>query len=396
MRIKALFVLWMCCLGFSSYGQQEDFPRVFTGLSFDKPTHLTHSGDGTDRIFVLEQAGKIKVFQNSEEVREAHVFLDIKNKVRSGGEQGLLGLAFHPDFKKNKHFYINYTAQEDGQLYTFVSRFEVSSENPDSALINSEEVILQFEQPYGNHNGGTIFFGLDGYLYISTGDGGGGGDPLEAGQDRSTLLGKILRIDVDNREGMRNYSIPKDNPFAGNTENYKEEIFAYGLRNAWKVSQDEENGLIYAADVGQDEMEIINIIEIGKNYGWNIMEGSLCFEPAEDCPREGLELPVFEYPNRRNDCSITGGYVYRGAVNQSIEGYYVFGDYCSGKVWAIRYNGEEVVDELLLSDTDLQISSFGEDEQNELYICDHRGGGIYRLELENPTAKIKDKKVLKK
>ena len=246
---------------------------AFPNLNFDQPVDIQSPKDGTNRIFVLSQPGIVFVFDNDAKTKTKKVFLDIRNKVLYGGEQGLLGLAFHPNFKSNGFFYLDYTI--DNPRRTVVSRFRVSAKDPNKADPGSEVILFEVEQPYSNHNGGQISFGPDGYLYVSLGDGGSGGDPKNNAQNLKSLLGKILRIDVDKKSNGKNYSIPDDNPFKGNKNGNKEEIFAFGLRNVWRFSFDKK-GNLWAADVGQNEWEELNIIEKGKNYGWRIMEGKHC------------------------------------------------------------------------------------------------------------------------
>jgi glucose/arabinose dehydrogenase len=236
---------------------------------------------------------------------------------------------------------------------------------------------LEVPQPYNNHNGGQIVFGPDGYLYISLGDGGSGGDPLSNGQNPSTLLGSILRIDVDSNFKERNYGIPADNPFVGNIQGFREEIFAYGLRNPWRFSFDLFTGWLWAGDVGQNRLEEIDIIESGGNYGWNTMEGSLCFSPQIDCNKTRLELPVWEY-GRDLGVSVIGGFVYRGVRLSELVGAYVYGDYGSGKIWSLQFSDENEPINIELVDTELSIASFGVDKENELYICAF-DGKIYKL-----------------
>lgn len=353
-----------------------DVTPAFPNLSFNQPLDLQYPGDGSGRLFVVERPGVIHVFENDSSVDNSSVFLDIQNRVDDGGqEEGLLGLAFHPDYENNGYFYVNYTAGNPDR--TVISRFRVS-DNPDEADANSETEILTFPQPFSNHNGGQLAFGPDGYLYIAVGDGGGAGDPNDNGQDRTTLLGSILRIDVDSQENGNNYGIPSDNPYAGNEEGYREEIFAYGLRNPWRFSFDADNGDIWAGDVGQNSYEEIDIIEAGNNYGWNIMEGTHCFEPPSGCDQSGLAMPVWEY-GRGEGISVTGGFVYRGPSQESLTGWYVYGDFGSGKIWALDASSPDDPENIELVDTDHSISSFGVDAENELYIVGF-GGSIYRLE----------------
>jgi len=357
---------------------QSNMPTepAFPNLSFINPVDLQHAGDGSNRIFVVEQRGVILVFENRPDVENGAVFLDIRDRVNSGGEEGLLGLAFHPDYRNNGFFYVNYTAASPRR--TVVSRF-TASPDPDIADAANEKIILTFEQPFSNHNGGQIAFGPDGYLYIATGDGGSGGDPQGNGQNRRNLLGKILRIDVDKTSGGREYSIPADNPLANNDAGFREEIFAWGLRNPWRFSFDARTGRLWTGDVGQNRFEEINIIEKGKNYGWNVMEGSQCFQPPAGCDTAGLVKPVAEY-GRSLGVSVTGGYVYYGVRNPELKGKYIYGDFGSGSIWALSYEeGGSIANEQIAS-SGLNISSFGMDETGELYICAFNGGGgIHRF-----------------
>lgn len=353
------------------------YNEAFPYLTFEHPVDIQSPNDGTNRLFVLSQPGIIYVFNNDPDTRNKKVFLDIRGKVLFGGEQGLLGLAFHPNYRDNGFFYLNYTANNPRR--TVISKFKVSASNPFKADPDSEEILLEVEQPYANHNGGQISFGPDGYFYISLGDGGSGGDPLNAGQDRILLLGSILRIDVDSKTNGRNYAIPSDNPFVGNTSGYREEIYAYGLRNVWRFSFDNQNRL-WAADVGQNQWEEINIIEKGKNYGWRIMEGNHCYDPPANCDTTGLTMPVWEYGhNEEGGYSITGGFVYYGSSAPALTGKYIYADYVVGKIWALEYSNGSCKN-TLLSDTDLLISSFGVDQYNELYFASYSTAGkLYKF-----------------
>lgn len=355
---------------------EEALVPAFPNLSFDRPLRILHPGDQTNRLFVVEQRGVISVFENDPDTEQSSPFLNLENRVNdSGNEQGLLGLAFHPDFESNGYFYVNYTAASPGR--TVISRFSTSDGNPNEANPDSELILLTYEQPFSNHNGGHLEFGPDGYLYISSGDGGSGGDPQNNGQDRSTLLGALLRIDVDNPQNGNAYGIPSDNPFIDNDQGYREEIYAWGLRNPWRFSFDADTGDLWAADVGQNSRESIYIIENGNNYGWNILEGSACYPSGDSCDKTGLEQPLFEYSHTSGDRSVTGGYVYRGDKWPGLEGLYIYGDFISGRIWALDTSdpGNPVNTELI--DTSLNISSFGTDQNNELYLCAFNGQ-IYR------------------
>lgn len=348
--------------------------NAFPNLTFSRPLDLQSPEDNSNRLFVVEQGGTIKVFENDESVENTTTFFDIGNRIASSGELGLLGLAFHPNFGTNGFFYVTYTPSND---LAIVSRFKVSATNPNLADVTSETVLLRIPQPFDNHNGGQLAFGPDGYLYISSGDGGGAGDPNGNAQNLNNLLGKILRIDVDVLENGLEYSIPADNPFV-DTQGTRGEIFAYGLRNPWRFSFDEQSGTMWAGDVGQGELEEIDVIENGGNYGWNILEGTMCYN-AVNCETEGTIAPVFEYDHDSNDKSVTGGYVYRGSKVPSLEGLYLYGDFVSGRIWALTTNLGSNLNNQLLLETGLNISSFGTDENNELFVCSF-DGNIYRFE----------------
>ena len=341
--------------------------EAFPGLSFTRPVDFQHAGDNSNRIFVLEQRGVISVFQNDAQTTDKTAFLTIESQVEdSGNEEGLLGLAFHPDYESNGYFYVNYTASNPDR--TVISRFSVSSANPNLADPASELVLLTYDQPFGNHNGGQISFGPDGFLYIAVGDGGRSGDPQGNGQNLKNLLGSILRIDVNNQDGANHYSIPEDNPFAKNTSGFREEIYAYGLRNPWRFSFDTANGQLWTGDVGQNSHEEIDIIKKGGNYGWNTMEGLHCFN-SDDCNRNNLELPIWEYDRDEGDISITGGFVYHGDAIKQLQGLYIYADYVSGRIWSLDFSDPENPINKELLKADFPISSFGVDQNQELYIC---------------------------
>ena len=324
-------------------------------------------------MLVAEQDGRIWAFDpTSSEVPAATEFLDITDRVSSRrSEEGLLGLALDPT--NAAHLYVYYSAADPRR--SVVSRFTLAADrsrvDPDSEL-----VILEVEQPYANHNGGQIAFGPDGYLYIGLGDGGSAGDPLGSGQDTSSLLGAILRIDVSQSGPARLYSIPPDNPFVSGGG--RGEIWAYGLRNPWRFSFDRETGELWAGDVGQNRWEEIDIIQQGGNYGWNRMEGNHCFGARDGCDPTGTVLPVWEYSLDGEPCSVIGGYVYRGSAIPWLRGVYVYGDFCSGEVSGLRYADGQVVEHQRLADTDLRIMSFAEDNDGELYLLSQKSG-IYRL-----------------
>ena len=355
--------------------QPMQVERVFPNLTFTHLTNLAQADDGLDRFFVTEQVGFIRVFSDDQLATGANIFLDITDRVSEAtNEEGLLGLAFDPDYQNNGHFYIHYSAANPRR--SVVSRFSVSQNDPNTADQGSEFVIIEINQPFPNHNSGQLAFGLDGHLYVGLGDGGSGGDPLGHGQNKGTLLGSILRIDVSGVSDDKNYRIPPDNPFVG-VAGAREEIWAFGLRNPWRFAFDEHTGLLWLGDVGQSSQEEIDLVKKGLNYGWNIMEGGNCFSPSVNCDQTGLELPVVEY-SHSDGCSVTGGDVYRNSELPSLLGAYVYGDFCSGKIWGLRYDGNTVTEHMLLVDSDLSITSFGQDLAGNLFILS-RNDGIFRL-----------------
>lgn len=349
--------------------------NAYPKLTFSAPVEYTYANDGTNRVFVVEQAGRIRVFDNNENAATAGTYLDIRNEVEYGGEMGLLGLAFHPKFKENGFFYVNYT--KANPLETVVSRFKVSSASASEVDPASEVVLFKFSQPYSNHNGGKVLFGPDGYLYVATGDGGSGGDPLDNGQDRGSWLGKVLRVDVDAKD-KGNYGIPADNPYKGNKEGLREEIFAYGLRNPWRISFDEK-GQLWAGDVGQNKLEEVDIVTKGGNYGWRIKEGQADFKSSAKGSGNGTIDPIWQYNHDNGDVSITGGLVYRGAANPVLRGKYVYADFASGRVWALTQNGAKAASNQEIVARAGSISAFGEDQKNEMYLCDLGSGKILKL-----------------
>ena len=376
--IHTSIVLLAIFLVTSGVQAQVELSAAFPNLSFVRPVDLQHVDDGTGRLFVVEQAGVIYAIDRSGPEPTASVFLDIQDTAHLGdNEEGLLGLAFHPDFASNGYFYVYYTARNPRR--SAVARYHARPDDPDAADPNSEVLVLEIRQPFTNHNGGQITFGPDGYLYIATGDGGSQKDPAGHGQSLESLLGKILRIDVDHPSGGRDYGIPPDNPFVGRGRDVREEIYAYGLRNPWRFSFDPVNGTIWSGDVGQDAREEVNIIRRGGNYGWNIMEGKLCFNPPEGCDMTGLEKPVWDHQHTNGGRSITGGFVYRGSRVPELLGAYVYADFATGQIWALWYDGQNPPVNTEILDTDLHISSFGVDALNELYLCAF-DGAIYWFE----------------
>lgn len=338
----------------------------------ENPLFLTHAGDGSGWTFIVGQGGLIHIVDANGKLHP-QPFLDIAERITAGGEQGLLGLAFHPSYSANGRFFVNYT---DTNGDTVVAEYQrASEERADPA---SERVLLRIEQPYANHNGGMIAFGPDGYLYIGMGDGGSGGDPHDNGQRLGTLLGKILRIDVDAGD---EYGIPPDNPFV--TDGGRPEIWAYGLRNPWRFSFDRHTGDLFIGDVGQNELEELDALPAGTpggaNLGWRIMEASQCFE-SDDCDTEGLVLPFAEYPTSEG-CAVTGGYVYRGTRFPALAGGYLFADFCGGQIWGVSAAEARAgsTSPRLLLQTQLGIASFGEDQEGELYVTDLNGGAVYQV-----------------
>ena len=378
-------------------GNEGILSSIEIASGFTKPVYVCQPTGEHERLFVLEQKGIINIIKNGKRVRNP--FADLRDRIHNpiftGDERGLLGLAFHPNYQENGFVFVNYTDEDD---HTIVSRFNVS-DDPDKLDEDSEKGLIKLKQPFSNHNGGHMDFGPDGYLYISVGDGGKWGDPYDHAQNIKTLFGSILRIDVDNGDP---YSIPSDNPFI-NDPNAKGEIWMYGLRNVWRFSFDRETGDVYLGDVGQDLWEEIDFVSSeedgGQNFGWRVMEGNHCYYPKVNCNPIGI-LPIFEYPNDANymktlmgmdepnvdGCSVTGGYVYRGSAMPSLQGTYFFADYCSGNIWTFKEeNGKAVdfqnrTDEINLAGGKWTnyISSFGEDNEGELYIVDYNEA-IYKL-----------------
>ena len=399
MYLKKIILL---IIPFLLFAEEKNLSSVLIADGYKKPVFITSYPNNAKLLYIVEQAGLIKLINDGKKL--SRPFFDINKRVvnpnRPGDERGLLGFAFHPNHTNNGKFYINYM-DNDGN--TIVSEFSTNSEL--RANHKSERIILKLKQPYGNHNGGDIQFGPDGYLYISIGDGGKAGDPLNAGQDLSSLFGKIIRIDIEQKP----YGIPKSNPFFGQKDK-REEIWAWGLRNVWRFSFDKQTGDKYLADVGQNKWEEVNFepasSEGGLNYGWRIMEANHCYDPKENCPTEGLIKPIIEYPNDANHpafafriieelsfsetdvegCSVTGGYVYRGQKIKSMQGQYIFGDYCSGNIWTLKVvNGKAInfknrTEEINIGGGEFTtyISSFGQDSDGEIYIIDYNGG-IYKL-----------------
>lgn len=369
----------------------DDYEFVKVAEGFTRPLYLTHAGD--ERLFVIEQRGKVMVIEDGKTLSDP--FLDIESITDdSDNESGLLGLAFDPAYADNGYFYVSYTALPD--LTSTIVRYQVSDSDPNKANPDSAEIILQISQPYGNHNGGLIKFGPDGYLYIGMGDGGSHNDPNGYGQNLNTLLGKMLRLDVSELP----YQIPPDNPFI-NTPDAKPEIWAYGLRNPWRWSFDRSTGDLYIADVGQDNVEEVDFQAAdsagGENYGWRAYEGDVLLHPDSKRNDITYTIPVHTYTHdeiwplvqsnvfKLAHCSVTGGYVYRGQNLPDLVGKYLYGDYCSGTMWLLWRNGEEWVNEAFMA-TELGITSFGEDVNGEIYLTDFANGAIWQLQANSETS----------
>jgi glucose/arabinose dehydrogenase len=365
--------------------------QVASGIG--NPTDIQNASDGSGRLFFVRQTGQIMVWKNN--VVLPTPFLNISNLIVAGGERGLLGLAFHPDYRNNGLFYVNYTRSIDGA--TVVARYSRSATDPDVADPLSATILLTIAQPFANHNGGALRFGPDGYLYIATGDGGSGNDPQNNAQNLTSLLGKMLRIDVNTRTGQLSYGIPPDNPFVGSPQpGVRTEIWAYGLRNPWRFSFDRVSGDLFIGDVGQSAREEIDFVRAGSgggmNFGWRVMEGTLCTDLPGDppCNPSNFTPPIVDYDHDQG-CSVTGGYLYRGsavpelkltsppATGQLFNGVYVYGDYCSGTIWRISATASGGVSNSVLLSSGLRITTFGEDENGEIYVADSGTGKIYKF-----------------
>ena len=358
------------------------FELVPVASGFASPEDLQQPNDGSGRLFVVEQSGRIQII-DSTGAREASPFLDVTGRSGfvSGGETGLLGLAFHPVYSQNGKFYVNYTRNHSGQLQTVIAEFTASPSNANFSDPNSENILLTVDQPASNHKGGGLAFGKDGFLYIGLGDGGGEGDPNCNGQNINTLLGKILRIDVDSTHtsGL-NYAIPPDNPFLG--QNARAEIWLYGLRNPFRFSFDSANGNLWIGDVGQDSFEEVDMLtpsQGGANMGWNIREGAHAF--TSSCTQTGSTLtdPIFDYDHSQGDVTVIGGFVYHGTKMPALAGEYVFGDFSSGRVWSLSGSGTSLTRANLLTVGQGDLAAFGEDQAGELYVVRYSSGTIERF-----------------
>lgn len=367
---------------------QVTLEPAFSSLTFDTPVDIQVAPGEPDRLYVVEQRGVVKLVLNDPDATTADVFLDISARVYTGMEEGLLGLAFHPHYDENGRFFVYYNVRDP--LRARLSSFTSDRSDRPVADPFTEEILLEIDQPFDSHNGGQIRFGPDGYLYISVGDGGGHGENLGTGDDLKTLLGSILRVDVDNADDGKAYAIPAENPFARNREGYRKEIFAFGFRNPWRFSFDRKDFeaaadsqyiRIWTADVGAGSFEEIDIVERGKNYGWNEMEGFRCLALATDCDTDRRMLPVWEYEHHLGR-AVIGGFVYRGSELPFLEGKYVYGDYLSGRIWALTHEADqEAQNEELLHADSLRIFTFGEDARGELLIGASNGdeSTLYRL-----------------
>lgn len=360
-----------------SISQSIDIEPYASG--FTNPVSIKHAGD--NRLFIVERAGVIKIVNNDGSTNPTP-FIDINTLVsNSGGERGLLGLAFHPNYLTNGFFYVNYI-NNNGD--TVISRFVTNPPDDNTANPSTEEILLTIAQPYSNHNGGDIAFGSDGYLYIATGDGGSGGDPENRSQNLNSLLGKLLRIDVNTASGGNNYGIPSDNPFVG-TANARDEIWAYGLRNPWRFSFDRQTNDIWIADVGQNDIEEINMVPIttaGVNYGWRCYEGNSAYNTT-GCPDVNtITFPVSQYSHSGSGafkCSITGGYRYRGTAQSTLSGLYFFADYCSNEIGILEYNGTTWDMSFTQQYSGNNWTAFGEDVDGEIYVAGLSSGNIFKI-----------------
>ena len=367
-RVKIFFTVFLFLLAINkSNSQPYQLVNAFPNVSFSNPVFVTHSNDGTNRVFVVQRFGLIKVLPNDSTTTDSRVFLDVTNlnNASTYQERGLLGLAFHPDYATNGYFYIYYTRVGDGA--NVLARFSRSVSDPNKADSLSQQILWAWPDPYVNHNGGMLFFGLDGYLYVGMGDGGSGGDPGNRAQNTNEMLGKTHRIDVNTTSGGNNYGIPPTNPFASGGG--RPEIFTLGMRNPWRFSQDPVTGIIYCGDVGQDAWEEVDILQVGNNYGWRCYEGNHTYNTSGCSAISTYTFPIKEYANAGSECSITGGFVYRGLRRPELTGKYIYADYCSAKIWQLKYENGTVSEDQLIMTAPSSVFSFGTDQNNELYVC---------------------------
>jgi len=347
--------------------------RVFPELKIERPILVTYAPDSADDIFIASQLGTVVWFPKADGAKKPRTFFEIKTIYKSQEfEEGLLGLAFHPKFKENRQFFVCYTTP-DVPHTTVISRFTVAKDNARQGIRKSEQELMRIPKKYWNHNGGTILFGPDGYLYIALGDGGSANDPDKNGQNLGTIFGKILRIDVDSTSGDKAYGIPKDNPFVKN-EKARPEIWSYGMRNPWRIAFDRETGVLWCGDVGQDKWEEIDLIERGGNYGWSVREGAHPFGPQGSEAQPDLIDPIWEYSHEVGK-SITGGLVYRGKDVPALVGKYLYADFVSGKMWALDYDAKQkkVVGNHEIEGNILPVMSYGDDADREVYFTTDKG-----------------------
>jgi len=380
--MKILLLSFIACFLWGYHAKSQSFflKNYFEGIeNFSLPVQASQAPGDTKTWYITEQRGKIFKITPLEKGWQKKLFLDLSDQVSQNGyETGLLGLAFHPDYINNGHLFLSFTQGQGNNLKSLIQRIEVKNNKP---LLESSRTFIQISQPYENHNGGCILFGPDKFLYISFGDGGSGGDPKNYAQNCQSMLGKILRIDVDKPSNGKLYGIPQDNPFK-NKDGYLPEIYAYGLRNVWRMSFDEKTGLLWAGDVGQNAFEEIDLIESGANYGWRLKEGFECFKPKAGCEQSNLKSPVYAYSQSNDDRSVTGGLVYRGQKLNNIDGLYIFGDFVTGRIWSLKLNSTGSPDvNLLLDETSKrnQISHFVQSPHQELLVLSHSGGMLMKL-----------------
>lgn len=386
MRAKALITIWALTVLCSCGGANHVSPppaagsialqAIVTGLS--SPLDLESAPDGSGRLFVVQQGGQIEIIQNGALLSQP--FLDISSEIVpnfSGTEMGLLGVTFHPQFQQNHKLYVNYVRNNAGQIQSVISEFQASAANPNLADPASERILLVVNQVgnFGNHKAGQLAFGPDGFLYFTLGDGGSEDDPFGHGQDTNVLLGKMMRIDVNSRGPGLQYGIPPDNPFVSGGG--LPEIFAWGFRNPWRFSFDRPTGRLFVADVGQDKFEEVSIVQKGGNYGWNVMEGFHCFNPPSGCNMNGLMLPIVEIPHPEGE-AVIGGFVYHGSALAGFENQYIFGD-LNGRIWTLLESPPNTFTRTLVDDTGLSISSFGQDQNGELYVVDIGNGRVLKV-----------------